>query len=135
MRRHVDAAKMLLQLQACSMAEDAGMPVAFLLCFQLLFSVRPSSVVIHPDLLAHFYTSTRIFQDVQRPTTPARPSMCEFCSFAPNSSRQNHGEDAFGMGFFSADAIEAAVRQATEAKQRKAENSDEQGDGEDDDGT
>ena len=65
--------------------------------------------------------------------------MCEFCSFGPlglgNSSRQNHGEDAFGMGFFSADAIEAAVRQATKAKQRKAENSDEQGDGEDDDGT
>ena len=65
-------------------------------------------------------------------------NMCEFCSFGPNSSRQNHGEDAFGMGFFSADAIEAAVRQATEAKQRKAdasENADEQGDGEDDDGT
>ena len=45
--------------------------------------------------------------------------MCEFCSFGPNSgSRQNHGgeDDAFGMGFFSAEAIEAAVRQANEAR-------------------
>lgn len=77
---------------------------------------------------------TRLLADHPAPFQLAK-SMCEFCSFGPNSSRQNHGEDAFGMGFFSADAIEAAVRQATEAKQRKAENSDEQGDGEDDDGT
>ena len=67
--------------------------------------------------------------------------MCEFCSFGPNSSRQNHGEDAFGMGFFSADAIDQAVRQANEAKQQRkaaaasAESTADDGDGEDDDGT
>jgi len=66
--------------------------------------------------------------------------MCEFCSFGSNSSRQNHGEDAFGMGFFSAEAIEAAVKQAAEAKERKpasesAGTAGDEGGGEDDDGT
>lgn len=66
--------------------------------------------------------------------------MCEFCSFGPNSSRQNHGEDAFSMGLFSAEAIDQAVRQANEAKQQRkaaaaAESTADDGDGEDDDGT
>mmetsp|Transcript_30852 Transcript_30852/g.66811 ORF Transcript_30852/g.66811 Transcript_30852/m.66811 type:complete len:80 (-) Transcript_30852:1117-1356(-) len=79
--------------------------------------------------------------------------MCEFCSFGPNSSRRNHGDDggpddAFGatgssMGFFSSDAIEAAVRQANEARGRgsaaaaAAQEADEEegGGGYDSDGT
>ena len=66
--------------------------------------------------------------------------MCEFCSFGPNSSRQNHGEDAFSMGLFSAEAIDQAVRQANEAKQQRkaaaaAESTADDGDGEDDDVT
>ena len=44
------------------------------------------------------------------------------------------------MGFFSADAIDQAVRQANEAKQQRkaaaaAESTADDGDGEDDDGT
>lgn len=70
--------------------------------------------------------------------------MCEFCSFGPNSSRQ-HGGDSSDLrfaGFFTADAIEAAVRQASINANSNSDSND--GDGvsseenagdEDDDGT
>lgn len=72
--------------------------------------------------------------------------MCEFCSLGPNSSRQHNGDqnDLRFAGFFSSDAIEAAVRQAgAGANVEIHENdsdagsaSEENGDGEeDDDGT
>lgn len=40
--------------------------------------------------------------------------MCEFCSFGPNSKKADRDStNPVFSGFFSADAIEAAVRQAT----------------------
>lgn len=40
--------------------------------------------------------------------------MCEFCSFGPNSNKTDRDSThPVFSGFFSADAIEAAVRQAT----------------------
>jgi hypothetical protein len=71
--------------------------------------------------------------------------MCEFC-LDPNSSSSSRGgnRDAFHSdfaGFFSADAIEAAVRQAaanvaasssSSKKGRKGDNDDEQGNTDDD---
>ena len=113
---------------SCRNAAMAWMPIGLFVGRRATFRFLPLGAAPHHSSL------TRLLANHPAPFQLAK-SMCEFCSFGPNSSRQNHGEDAFGMGFFSADAIEAAVRQATEAKQRKAENSDEQGDGEDDDGT
>jgi hypothetical protein len=52
--------------------------------------------------------------------------MCEFCSFGPNSNRQERDANdpfAFG-GFFSADAINEAVRIS---KQRQQQRKDEDG--------
>jgi len=67
--------------------------------------------------------------------------MCEFCSLGPNSSRQ-HGADRSDLrfaGFFSAEAIEAAVRQAQASSNNLNDNdhgvSEEGGGDEDDDGT
>ena len=70
--------------------------------------------------------------------------MCEFCSIGPNSN-QPHGRDESDLrfaGFFSADAIEAAVRQSSNSQvnnnNNAAEGGDEDGEGgeeEDDDGT
>lgn len=85
--------------------------------------------IIRSIYLSSFLTKAQSLRD-----------MCEFCSFGPNSSRQNHGEDAFSMGLFSAEAIDQAVRQANEAKQQRkaaaaAESTADDGDGEDDDGT
>ena len=84
---------------------------------------------------SHYYLSSFLIIKAQ-----SLRDMCEFCSFGPNSSRQNHGEDAFSMGLFSAEAIDQAVRQANEAKQQRkaaaaAESTADDGDGEDDDGT
>ena len=66
--------------------------------------------------------------------------MCEFCNFGPTASQQQHGGDQTDLrfaGFFSAEAIEAAVRQA-EANVRNNNNGgndEEIGGEEDDDGT
>ena len=94
--------------------------------------------VIDRERSIHYY----LFVLVPHQSTKAQSlrDMCEFCSFGPNSSRQNHGEDAFSMGLFSAEAIDQAVRQANEAKQQRkaaaaAESTADDGDGEDDDGT
>jgi hypothetical protein len=73
--------------------------------------------------------------------------MCEFCSFGPNSNRQDRDANdpfAFG-GFFSADAINEAVRISKQRQQQQQQqqrrndddgssNSSEDG-GEDSDGT
>ena len=70
--------------------------------------------------------------------------MCEFCSDGPTSSRQNNGDssDLRFAGFFSAEAIEAAVRQARinlddidDGASRSGSDDDEDGGEEDDDGT
>lgn len=46
--------------------------------------------------------------------------MCEFCSFGPNSKNQDRdSSNPVFSGFFSADAIEAAVRQATQEQEQK----------------
>ena len=69
--------------------------------------------------------------------------MCEFCSDGPTSSRQNNGDqtDLRFAGFFSADAIEAAVRQARinlddidDGASRSGSDDEDSGE-EDDDGT
>ena len=107
-----------------------------------LFVVRHR--IIHPSskkkqktgfTCSHYYLFSSFLIKAQ-----SLRDMCEFCSFGPNSSRQNHGEDAFSMGLFSAEAIDQAVRQANEAKQQRkaaaaAESTADDGDGEDDDGT
>ena len=69
--------------------------------------------------------------------------MCEFCSFGPNSNRQDRdASDPFNFGgFFSADAINEAVRLSKQQQQqlqqrRDGDGAKEEGDGEeDDDGT
>jgi hypothetical protein len=70
--------------------------------------------------------------------------MCEFCSFGPNSNRQDRdASDPFNFGgFFSADAINEAVRlskqqqQQQQQQRRDDDGAKEEGDGEeDDDGT
>jgi hypothetical protein len=44
--------------------------------------------------------------------------MCEFCSFGPNSDKTDRdSSNPVFSGFFSAAAIEAAVRQATRQKE------------------
>jgi hypothetical protein len=44
--------------------------------------------------------------------------MCEFCSFGPNSNKTDRDStNPVFSGFFSADAIEAAVSQATQQRQ------------------
>ena len=65
--------------------------------------------------------------------------MCEFCSF-PNQRGSNFERDAFHSdfaGFFSADAIEAAVRQAkankVTSKKKTNEARKQQGGGDDND--
>lgn len=45
--------------------------------------------------------------------------MCEFCSFGPNTNHDRESTNPIFSGFFTSDAIDAAVRLATE--QRKAE--------------
>lgn len=52
--------------------------------------------------------------------------MCEFCSFGPNTSSDPDSRHHQFAGFFSADAIEAAVRQA---QQNEDLYSDEESDG------
>lgn len=47
--------------------------------------------------------------------------MCEFCN-NPNANRDIYHSDF--AGFFSADAIEAAVRQANAAREQEAETDD-----------
>ena len=45
--------------------------------------------------------------------------MCEFCSFGPNSNKQDRDQSNPSFsGFFSTEAIEAAVRQAKEQTRR-----------------
>jgi hypothetical protein len=67
--------------------------------------------------------------------------MCEFCSFGPNSNRQDRdASDPFNFGgFFSADAINEAVRLSKQQQQQQRRDdggAKEEGDGEeDDDGT
>jgi len=66
--------------------------------------------------------------------------MCEFCSFGPNSNRQDRdASDPFNFGgFFSADAINEAVRLSKQQQQQRRDDdgAKEEGDGEeDDDGT
>ena len=55
--------------------------------------------------------------------------MCEFCNLPGSNTNRDAAHSDFA-GFFSADAIEAAVRQANANR-----NSEEKGDDEDDDGT
>ena len=68
-------------------------------------------------------------------------TMREFCCFGPNSSRKQEGDwsDLRSAGFFSSNAIEAAVRQASINVNSNNNNdgiSEEKNDGEeDDDGT
>jgi hypothetical protein len=52
--------------------------------------------------------------------------MCEFCSFGPNTNLDPDARVVEFAGFFSADAIEAAVRQA---QQDEDVYSDEESDG------
>jgi len=54
--------------------------------------------------------------------------MCEFCSFGPNTNHDRDSTDFQFAGFFSADAIEAAVQQANASRRRGSGSSD----GEDD---
>jgi hypothetical protein len=62
--------------------------------------------------------------------TPSNREMCEFCSYGPNStSNRDHLNPSFA-GFFSAAAIEDAVRRAKQSN-AKEDNDD----GEDSDGT
>jgi len=70
--------------------------------------------------------------------------MCEFCSIGPSSPRDRDSSDARFAGFFNADAIEAAVRQAAANKTADAiknkrgrtdKESNNQKTDEDDDGT
>jgi hypothetical protein len=71
--------------------------------------------------------------------------MCEFCSFASGNSSNRDAFHSDFSGFFSSDAIEAAVRQANRTKHENRKNGsgsggvgDDQDDGEggvDDDGT
>ena len=69
--------------------------------------------------------------------------MCEFCSFGPNSKNQDRDANdpfAFG-GFFSADAINEAVRISKQRQQQQRNNDDgssteeAEDSGEDSDGT
>ena len=68
--------------------------------------------------------------------------MCEFCSFGPNSKSQDRDANdpfAFG-GFFSADAINEAVRASKQLQQKRKDddgssNKEAKDDGEDSDGT
>jgi hypothetical protein len=65
--------------------------------------------------------------------------MCEFCSLGPNSNHDPDSRNANFSGFFSADAIQAAVEQAAADKKSKAkpntsDKKEETGE-EDDDGT
>jgi hypothetical protein len=68
--------------------------------------------------------------------------MCEFCSFGPNSNRQDRDANdpfAFG-GFFSADAINEAVRISKQRQQQRKDEDgssteEEGGGGDDSDGT
>lgn len=72
--------------------------------------------------------------------------MCEFCSFGPNSNRQDKDANdpfAFG-GFFSPDAINEAVRVSKQLQQQRKDDDgssneddeeDEEDGGEDSDGT
>ena len=68
--------------------------------------------------------------------------MCEFCSLGPNSKSQDRDANdpfAFG-GFFSADAINEAVRVSKQLKQQRKDddgtsNEEEDDGGEDSDGT
>lgn len=51
--------------------------------------------------------------------------MCEFCSLGPNSNQ--HGRDESDLrfaGFFSAEAIEAAVRQAAANSSNSSDGAD-----------
>jgi hypothetical protein len=49
--------------------------------------------------------------------------MCEFCSFGPNSKNTDRDStNPVFSGFFSADAIEAAVRKTTEQHQQNRRN-------------
>ena len=49
--------------------------------------------------------------------------MCEFCSFGPNSNKSDRDStNPVFSGFFSADAIEAAVRQTTQKQQQNRRN-------------
>ena len=62
--------------------------------------------------------------------------MCEFCSFGPNSNNI-HGRDTSNpsfAGFFSSDAIEAAIQKVSISSKKNASNSNNDDD-DDDDGT
>lgn len=66
--------------------------------------------------------------------------MCEFCSFGPNSNRQDRdASDPFNFGgFFSADAINEAVRLSKQQQQQRRDDdgAKDEGNGEEeDDGT
>ena len=62
--------------------------------------------------------------------------MCEFCSFGPNSTQHNGDQkDLRFAGFFSSEAIDAAVRKAMEGSNNNNDPSEKVGDGEEDDGT
>ena len=64
--------------------------------------------------------------------------MCEFCMSGPNANNSNDPDADYVefAGFFSSDAIEAAVRQANaHRRQGGGDDDDESSSDEDDDGT
>jgi hypothetical protein len=61
--------------------------------------------------------------------------MCEFCNVPGNNTNRDASHSDFA-GFFSADAIEAAVRQVNNASPQSDEDEDESAESDDDsDGT
>jgi hypothetical protein len=48
--------------------------------------------------------------------------MCEFCSLGPNTNKDRDSTNPVFSGFFSADAIDSAVRKATEQRQANRDN-------------
>jgi hypothetical protein len=79
--------------------------------------VDQQGITIKVGLFAHIYSSCG---------TSSVCFMCEFCSFGPNSTSDPDSRHHQFAGFFSADAIEAAVRQA---QQNEDLYSDEESDG------
>lgn len=62
--------------------------------------------------------------------------MCEFCSFGPNTNNQDQDSSHPDFaGFFSASAIEAAVRHAQSLRVKGSQGLEEGVNDDDDDGT
>ena len=62
--------------------------------------------------------------------------MCDFCSFGPNSNQND--KDSLNCdfaGFFSSDAINAAISQSQVRRRNDTQDDDDESDDEDEDGT